>query len=431
MTVSNNYVPIRQLGNGVTTQFSGSWPMLNANYAQVFLENATTGVQTPVTQGAGASQYTLVFSSSGFTVTFNTAPTSANYVVIGRNVALDQTDPYRTSKGFQGQVEEDSFDKLTLIAQDTRSAITRSITVPLGDTATNLILPTAALRANGILGFDGSGNVTLVGGIPSVIISSAMQPVVTAATVAAALALMGGAPLASPALTGTPIAPTASPGTNTTQIASTAFVTAAVGAGLAIKTVKQQTFTSSGTYTPSAGMVYCIVEVLGGGGSGGSAGGGNDSAGGGAGAYSKSLLTAAAIGASKAVTIGAAGAAASNANGNAGGQSSLGTLIVCNGGAGGGADNGTRQPGGAGGTVATAGNMAATPGAPGGPSLTGFLGGWGANSQYGSGGMTQALAGVGQNASGYGAGGSGTNNNTGASGAGVPGIVIITEFCTQ
>ena len=39
------------------------------------------------------------------------------------------------------------------------------------------------------------------------------------------------APLASPALTGTPTVPTASPGTNTTQLASTAFVTAAVAAG--------------------------------------------------------------------------------------------------------------------------------------------------------------------------------------------------------
>lgn len=38
------------------------------------------------------------------------------------------------------------------------------------------------------------------------------------------------APLASPALTGTPTAPTASAGTNTTQIASTAFVRAAVAA---------------------------------------------------------------------------------------------------------------------------------------------------------------------------------------------------------
>ncbi len=43
-------------------------------------------------------------------------------------------------------------------------------------------------------------------------------------------ALDGKAPLASPALTGTPTAPTATAGTNTTQIASTAFVQAAVAA---------------------------------------------------------------------------------------------------------------------------------------------------------------------------------------------------------
>ncbi|UVM74389.1 phage tail protein [Pseudomonas alvandae] len=46
-----------------------------------------------------------------------------------------------------------------------------------------------------------------------------------------ALANLGGAPLASPALTGTPTAPTPAAGTNTTQIATTAFV-AAVKASL-------------------------------------------------------------------------------------------------------------------------------------------------------------------------------------------------------
>lgn len=42
------------------------------------------------------------------------------------------------------------------------------------------------------------------------------------------------APLASPALTGTPTSPTAAPGTNTTQLATTAFVIAEVTAGTAL-----------------------------------------------------------------------------------------------------------------------------------------------------------------------------------------------------
>lgn len=45
------------------------------------------------------------------------------------------------------------------------------------------------------------------------------------------LSAVGGAPLASPAFTGTPTAPTAVAGTNTTQLATTAFVQAAITAG--------------------------------------------------------------------------------------------------------------------------------------------------------------------------------------------------------
>jgi hypothetical protein len=50
----------------------------------------------------------------------------------------------------------------------------------------------------------------------------------TGAITLAVADISGAAPLASPALTGTPTAPTATGGTNTTQIATTAFVTAAI-----------------------------------------------------------------------------------------------------------------------------------------------------------------------------------------------------------
>jgi hypothetical protein len=50
----------------------------------------------------------------------------------------------------------------------------------------------------------------------------------TGAITLAVADVSGAAPLASPALTGTPTAPTATGGTNTTQIATTAFVTAAI-----------------------------------------------------------------------------------------------------------------------------------------------------------------------------------------------------------
>lgn len=52
------------------------------------------------------------------------------------------------------------------------------------------------------------------------------------ASLCAAVTACGFAPLASPALTGTPTAPTAAPGTNTTQIATTAFVAVGVAAAI-------------------------------------------------------------------------------------------------------------------------------------------------------------------------------------------------------
>lgn len=181
MAISDNYVPLRQAGNNVTTQFSSGWNMIAAAYALVFLEDSVTGVQTAVPAGPGAGQYTLAFSASGFTVTYGTAPPVGKIAVVGRAVALDQTDPYKTSKGFQGPTIEASFDKLTAIAQDQDDSISRSIKFPLSDTASSQ-LPSAIARAGFLLGFDVNGNLTLGTISSGTLISAAMTPVVGAST---------------------------------------------------------------------------------------------------------------------------------------------------------------------------------------------------------------------------------------------------------
>ena len=66
------------------------------------------------------------------------------------------------------------------------------------------------------------------------------------------------APLASPALTGTPTAPTATAGTNTTQIATTAFVTAAVPA---VATASQaRTFTNNTTAMSPRQVLWSMLS---------------------------------------------------------------------------------------------------------------------------------------------------------------------------
>ena len=157
---------------------------------------------------------------------------------------------------------------------------------------------------------------------------------------------------ASPTFTGTPVLPT--PFTlGATSVTSTGTQLNLLNAStvVPINKIVTQSFTSSGTYTPTAGMVYCIIECLAGGGGGGgvansTAGQQGGAGGGGSGGYSRAIATAATIGVSQTVTIGGSGTAGANTGGTggSGGNTSVGAICIANGGSG-----GTGGPGGAGG----------------------------------------------------------------------------------
>ena len=206
--------------------------------------------------------------------------------------------------------------------------------------------------------------------------------------------------------------------------------------------VNIQVFTSSDTYTPTSGMQYAIIEVVGsGGGGGGTATGGANiwavGGGGGGGNYSRIQSDATSIGASQTVTIGAAGAggAAGNNAGTAGADCSFGTICVGKGGSGGGGNSGSGAGTGGAGGVAGTGDFS-VPGQSGGytfPTTNVLLPqGGGGSSLLGYGGRALANTGTGINASLYGAGGSGGGSyngaGTNAGGNGSAGIVIVTEF---
>lgn len=147
------------------------------------------------------------------------------------------------------------------------------------------------------------------------------------------------APLASPALTGTPTAPTAAVGTNNTQIATTAFVQSVVASSGNVG--GSVTFTASGTWTCPAGVYTAFVRVLGGGGGGGGhpanryAGDG----GGGGAAVEVTSIVKVTPGTAYAITIGAGGAGSSGNGGDGGNSSALG--ITGYGGSGGGTGSGS------------------------------------------------------------------------------------------
>ncbi len=96
----------------------------------------------------------------------------------------------------------------------------------------------------------------------------------------------------------------------------------------------------AGTYTPTAGMSYVIVECIGGGGSGQSPAAPNAfGQGGGAGGYCKLTFDAATIGVSQSYVVGAGGIGVTNASGNAGTDTTFGAFLTAQKGGGGGTPN--------------------------------------------------------------------------------------------
>jgi hypothetical protein len=244
-------------------------------------------------------------------------------------------------------------------------------------------------------------------------------------------------------------------GTLPTARLSTTGVPAQIGA---FAKINVQTFCSSGctttisggstgTYTPSTGLLYAVLECGGAGGGGGgaasAAGTIGNGAGGGAGSRSVGFASAATIGASQVVSIGTLGTAGASGNnaGGAGGDSSVGSLVVGKGGAGGAGSSGAAaSAGGAGGVIGT-GNTLTSTGQPGG---TGFfasiftvtvIAGMGGSSVYGGGGVTgtgnpqTGSAGLGHSSGG--SGGWAAAGVSAAGGAGTTGFCSATEFLNQ
>ena len=225
----------------------------------------------------------------------------------------------------------------------------------------------------------------------------------------------------------------------------------------------QTTFSTPGTYTWTCppNVTTIQVEAWGGGGAGGGTGtlgvvktGG----GGGGGAYAKTSSVTVVPGNNYTIIVGAGGTGVSAANGNAGGNSSFGSLVIAAGGNGGTFTNtATGGPGGSGGAIASStgttiyrgGNGATGTGTTTGSGAGGSGGGTAANggdasgitagtvTGGGSGASGKASNGDGNSGSAPGGGGSGSYGSSGSTtarlgGAGGAGRVILTYtgYCT-
>jgi hypothetical protein len=195
MTLDTTVNRVIFAGNGATTIFTYAFNIPDADSVVAIYTDAD-GVET--TLSSSQYQITGLNDNAGGTLTY---PLSGPAIAVGttltlqRIVALVQQTELVNQGGYYPAVVEDQFDYLTMIDQQQQDAIERSLTAsPTDPAGLSYVLPSVAQRAEAFLYFDVDGNVTTAAGAVGggVVVSTPMEPVVGAATVADALDQLGG-----------------------------------------------------------------------------------------------------------------------------------------------------------------------------------------------------------------------------------------------
>lgn len=190
MTVATTTNRVSYTGNGSTTAFSVTFPFYDNTDLQVIERVIATGVETTKTL---ITHYTVTGGSgSTGTVTAVTAPASTVQWTIKRVLPRTQGTDLTPNDPFPANSVEQVFDRAVMLIQEIEEITSRCLRFPATDsTSLTSQLSSAVARASKYLAFDSNGNVTLTSGTDgSQIISSAMEAVVGALTLALARAAM-------------------------------------------------------------------------------------------------------------------------------------------------------------------------------------------------------------------------------------------------
>ena len=201
------------LGTGAQTVFTFNFIGVATSDVNVLYTDAA-GNQTQLTQGPGPTQYQVTLANPvqgatwgiGGTVTYNPGGTPipvGSTLTIYRTLALTQSVSLQNqaSYGQYAKSAEQGLDLLALKLQQVNNTIGRAIVANPANASFPLPLPPAAQMANQLLCGDGTGlNVVACTAPASGLISTAMQPVVNAATLAAGRTALGLGTLATEGL---------------------------------------------------------------------------------------------------------------------------------------------------------------------------------------------------------------------------------------
>lgn len=179
-------------GNGSVTAFAFSFKVFSTSDVQV-VQTSTSGVETTLVLG---TNYTVSLNSNqdsnpGGTVTTVVAPASGEKLTITSAIGNLQPVTLTNQGGFYPAVINDALDRATILIQQLAEKASRAATIPISSSASpNLPLPAAGQY----IGWDGTASsLTNLAGPASQTVSSAMAPVVGAASLAAARSNMSAA----------------------------------------------------------------------------------------------------------------------------------------------------------------------------------------------------------------------------------------------
>ena len=162
MTVSTTIIKSSHNGNGSTTTFAYSFKIF-ADTDLVVIIRSSTGTETTKSL---STHYTVsgAGDASGGSITFTSGntPASGETVVIRRNVPQTQAIDYIANDPFPAETNEEGLDRTTMIAQQVSEEADRSIKLSRTNTMTSTEFTVGATdRANKILAFDGSGEISV------------------------------------------------------------------------------------------------------------------------------------------------------------------------------------------------------------------------------------------------------------------------------
>ena len=162
MTVSTTIIKSSHNGNGSTTTFAYNFKIF-ADTDLVVIIRSSTGTETTKTL---TTHYTVsgAGDASGGSITFTTGntPASGETVVIRRNVPQTQAIDYIANDPFPAETNEEGLDRATMIAQQVSEEADRSIKLSRTNTMASTEFTVGATdRANKILAFDGSGEISV------------------------------------------------------------------------------------------------------------------------------------------------------------------------------------------------------------------------------------------------------------------------------